>query len=344
MNVIDLFCGVGGLSYGLSQAGLNILAGVDIDKSCEFAYTKNNNAIFINKSVSEINPFKIRKIFPDDEIKIIVGCAPCQPFSSHQKDKKNRHNHKDWGLLNDFGELVQKVMPDIVSMENVPSLINEDVFDDFVKTLRELNYYVNYQVHNSLDFGMAQNRRRLLLLASLHGEIEFADDCEKPSTVKEVIGHLEVIEAGETSKRDILHRSAGLSKTNLERIRNSTPGGTWRDWPDELLPNCYRKKTGQSYQTVYGRMEYNHFSPTLTTQFFAYGTGRFGHPEQDRAISLREGALLQSFPEDYVFVSNTERSYSLNTVARQIGNAVPPRLGLHIGRSIVNHLRKNKLI
>lgn len=343
MDVIDLFCGVGGLTYGLNMSGLNVLAGVDIDSSCEYAYTKNNKAKFINESVSDINIATINNIFSNTDIKIIVGCAPCQPFSNHQKDKKNRKSHKDWGLLNDFLHIVVNVKPDIISMENVPSLINEEIFNDFVNGLTKAGYFINYGVHNTIDYGMAQNRRRLLLLASLHGKINFADDKEEPKTVNEVIGNMNKLNAGEQDDTDPLHISSKLSELNIKRIRASKEGGTWRDWSYDLLPDCYKKDTGRTYSSVYGRMEGSKYSPTLTTQFYSYGTGRFGHPTEDRAISLREGALLQSFPEDYAFVENKE-DIKITKIARQIGNAVPPRLGLHIGRSIVEHLKNNNLI
>jgi len=144
------------------------------------------------------------------------------------------------------------------------------------------------------------------------------------------------IGAGETNNRDKLHVASSLSKINLERIRYSIPGGTWRDWPEELILNCHKKKTGRSYSSVYGRMQWDDVAPTITTQFIGYGTGRFGHPEQDRALTLREGAMLQTFPVNYSFVPEGEEVI-LKIIARHIGNAVPPRLGEIIGLSIKKH-------
>ena len=122
------------------------------------------------------------------------------------------------------------------------------------------------------------------------------------------------------------------------RIKNSKPGGTWEDWPKELLPNCYKKESGKTYKSVYGRMEWDKPSPTLTTQFYNYGTGRYGHPVQNRAISLREGAIIQSFPENYIFTETPK--FKFTDIARQIGNAVPPKLAEFIGESILQHLIK----
>lgn len=339
-KVVDLFCGIGGLTSGLQDAGLNVVAGIDLDNKCKYAFEVNNDSIFIHKNIKDVTGEEIVSLFKDDPIKILVGCTPCQPFSNHQKNKYDRKSHKDWGLLNDFLRIVKETMPTIVSMENVPSLEKESIFKEFVNGLKNLGYHVKYEVHNTYEFGMAQRRYRLLLLASLIGDIEFVDDKEPGKTVRDIIGHLPEVKMGEPHHLDRYHVSSSLSKLNLKRIQSSFPGGTWKDWDEELLPNCYKKETGKTYKSVYGRMDYESISPTLTTQFNSYGTGRFGHPEQDRAITIREGALLQSFPEDYIFVPDTEK-VQVNVLARQIGNAVPPRLGLHIGRSIVAHLNGN---
>jgi len=137
---------------------------------------------------------------------------------------------------------------------------------------------------------------------------------------------------------DKLHRTASLSEINLKRIKASVPGGTWKDWPEELRCACHKKDSGQTYTSVYGRMSWDKIGPTMTTQFFCYGTGRYGHPEQDRALSLREGALLQTFPRDYEFFPPDVTDYCMRDVARHIGNAVPVRLGEIIGESIRHHI------
>ena len=338
---IDLFCGIGGLTYGLSKSGINVVAGIDLDESCKFAYERNNHGIFIHKSVNEVTREEIDELFGDTDIKILVGCAPCQPFSTHQKNKKNRSSHKDWGLLYDFLRLVEQTSPQIVSMENVPELRKERVFADFVDNLKLQGYSVKFKIHDASDYGVAQRRKRLLLLASKFGDIEFAESHEKKLTVKDVIFKIDKIKAGITdNKKDRLHISPMLTDINIKRIKQSKQGGSWHDWDEELLPNCYKKTSGQSYKSVYGRMSWDDVAPTLTTQFINYGTGRFGHPEQDRAISLREGALLQSFPIEYQFIDEDEK-INMRKIARQIGNAVPPKLGEHIGKSVLRHLKRH---
>ena len=224
-GVVDLFCGVGGLTCGLEKAGLDVVSGYDLDASCEYTYTYNNNAIFINRNVEEISGQEIKRLLRGYDIKVLAGCAPCQPFSRHQKDKKNRKKHKDWKLLYQFGRLVREVKPHIVSMENVPELEAEQVFKDFVKVLEELKYNVTYKVVNAADYGVPQRRKRLLLLASKKKKIKFIEPTHNtPVTVRQVIGNLPPIAAGVQNNVDNLHITATLSDINLERIQHSIPG------------------------------------------------------------------------------------------------------------------------
>lgn len=338
IGVIDLFCGIGGLTFGIQEKGMKVVKGIDIEQSCKYAYEKNNNADFINQSVSELTGENIKAWLKDYKIKIVVGCAPCQPFSNHQKDKRNRKNHKHWGLLYEFLRIVKESEPDYISMENVPALIKEEVFIDFVESLKKINYRVSYSVIDISNYGLAQSRKRLILLAAKGKEIKICKPkiLEK-KTVRQIISYLPEISNGEICENDPLHRSSKLSSLNIKRIQHSIPGGTWRDWPEDLLAECHKKESGKSYSSVYGRMSWDKLSPTITTQFNAYGTGRFGHPEQDRALSLREGALLQSFPKKYKFIED-EENINITVVARQIGNAVPPILGEIIAESILENI------
>ena len=166
--------------------------------------------------------------------------------------------------------------------------------------------------------------------------------CNQPvRTVRDAIGELPAISAGMSHPDDRLHMAASLSEKNMDRIKFSKPGGTWRDWPKELISGCHAKKSGSTFPSVYGRMEWDKPSPTITTQCFGYGNGRFGHPEQDRAISLREAAMLQSFPREYKFVAEGEQ-VTFSTLGRLIGNAVPVSLGEFIGDVFVNHLSESR--
>ncbi|WP_077612219.1 DNA cytosine methyltransferase [Clostridium sp. Marseille-P2415] len=339
---IDLFCGIGGLTKGLSLAGIDVVAGYDIDGSCRFAYEKNNKTRFINEDVTNIMASEINQLYPQDCIRALVGCAPCQPFSRYSsRYRKNGRIDDKWRLLYSFERLIRELMPDIVSMENVPNLVNEEVFNDFLHTLEEFGYFIDWNVVYCPDYGVPQNRKRLVLLASRLGEIHLIPpiyNSENYPTVRMAIGNLPAIRDGEIYEGDSLHRSSSLSDINRQRIVQSVPGGTWRDWSDDLRLDCHNRKSGLTYPSVYGRMEWDKPSPTITTQFYGYGNGRFGHPEQNRAISLREGAILQSFPDDYIFIDE-EHPAIKRELGIHIGNAVPVELGRAIGVSIQQHLQ-----
>jgi DNA (cytosine-5)-methyltransferase 1 len=339
---VDLFCGVGGLTCGLNSSGIKVIAGVDVDEKCKFAYEENNGALFIQKSIKEITSEEILRLYPAQSLKVLVGCAPCQPFSKHTQKEKDRQTKEDWGLLYHFLELIKEVKPAVVSMENVPQIVKHKVFCDFVEGLKSENYHVNWQNVYCPDYGIPQKRTRLVLLASKLGEIKLSAPTHKRDnykTVRMAIGNLESLKAGTSSMKDRLHKSATLSEVNLKRIRESIPGRSWRDWDENLRADCHRRESGGTYGSVYARMEWDKPSPTITTQFFSFGTGRFGHPEQDRAISIREGAILQTFPRRYKFIPSNS-AVELKRLGRYIGNAVPVRLGVIIGKSIIKHFEE----
>ena len=337
VSCVDLFCGVGGLTQGFILEGLSVNAGIDLDPACRYPYEKNNDSLFIERDVRDIEASEVEQLFTPGTIRVMAGCAPCQPFSTYSQRYDTRSDHKR-GLLYEFGRLAREIRPDIVAMENVPTVGRHEVFGDFVSELRECGYNVWHDVVDCTQYGVPQTRRRMVLLASLHGPIRMIDATHpRPRTVRQAIGHLRPIAAGERDPRDRLHTAPGLSPKNLARIRASKPGGTWRDWPEHLLVDCHRSDSGRTYPSVYGRMEWDKPSPTMTTQCYGYGNGRFGHPEQDRAISLREAALLQSFPRNYEFLPPCEPA-RFSTIGRMIGNAVPVELGRAIARSISQHL------
>jgi DNA (cytosine-5)-methyltransferase 1 len=335
---VDLFCGAGGLTHGLIKAGVKVRLGVDIDPTCEYPYTANNKAEFLLKPVEALQPEDIAPHFKKNAIRLLAGCAPCQTFSMY--NQKADDSDKRWWLLRQFSRLVNDLQPELVTMENVPLLIEQNVFSEFVANLEGNGYEVAHQVVSCSDYGIPQQRRRLVLLASKFGSISLIPPAQfgnKTQTVKDAIGILPPIAAGTSHPQDPLHQSSALSAINFKRIKASIPGGTWRDWPADLVAACHKKKSGKSYPSVYGRMKWGDPSPTVTTQFFGFGNGRFGHPEQDRAISLREGAILQSFPPNYSFVPQGEQVCQ-KAIGRLIGNAVPVTLGEAIGRSLLSHV------
>jgi len=336
---VDLFCGAGGLTHGFMLEGLPVVAGIDLDPACRFPYEANNGqAQFVERDVSKVTIDEIRGLFGDAEMKILAGCAPCQPFSTYAQRYESDGEEGRWGLLYHFARLAEGVMPDVITMENVPTVEKHKVFHDFKASLEKLGYEVWAEVVDSSRYGVPQMRRRMVLLASRHGSIEMIGAThKKPKTVKQAIGRLRRLSAGEAAPRDKLHVTSTLSETNLERIKVSKPGGTWRDWPKHLVAECHRVESGRTYPGVYGRMEWDKPAPTMTTQCYGFGNGRFGHPEQDRAISLREAAILQSFPRKYAFIPKGGE-VSFKVLGRLIGNAVPVDLGRAIARSIDRHL------
>lgn len=348
IRVVDLFCGIGGLSHGLVLEGFNVVAGVDSDRSCKFSFEKNNNAAFIGKDISRFTAKELKKLYRGATTRILVGCAPCQPFSALNKKrlvKKDARKH--WYPLFRFMRLIREVKPEIVSMENVPDLSNQKrypVFSDFLQTLKECGYSVSYQTVDSSRYGVPQRRKRLVLLASRLGVISLVPETVSENelvTVRDAIGALPRLKDGSTNSKDPLHRASKLSPLNKRRIA-ATPrnGGSAKSWDKSLVLECFRKETGRSYMcSVYGRMKWDEPSPTMTTQCTSLGTGRFGHPSQNRAISLREAALLQSFPAHYEFVE--PGVFIVRRVAKHIGNAVPVLLGRAIGTSLKKHLSEH---
>ncbi len=341
---IDLFCGVGGLTKGLERAGINVVAGIDFEINCQFAYEENNNARFLCKDITQVSPVELQELYPPNtNIHILAGCAPCQPFSKYtQRYRKDGYQDEKWRLLYSFGSLAKDTHPEIIAMENVPELEKTKVFTDFLAELAECGYHVTHKVVYCPDYGVPQSRKRLILLASLFGDIELIPPTHTPEnyvTVQDAIGTLPALAAGGMDPNDPMHSCTALSDKNIRRIQQSVPGGTWRDWDADLQLKCHKKISGKTYPSVYGRMVWDLPSPTITTQFYGYGNGRFGHPEQNRALSLREGAILQSFPPDYQFV-RPDAEINKRQLGIQIGNAVPVRLGEVIGISILNHLRR----
>jgi DNA (cytosine-5)-methyltransferase 1 len=340
--VIDLFCGAGGLTRGLLDSGLKVVAGIDIDEDCRYPFEHNNGkAKFVNLDLGIATSQEVAALFPAHSRKVLVGCAPCQPFSTYSRRYAKKARPEKWEMLQSFSRLVTAIRPEIVSMENVPQLMAHASYRTFEKAIKDAGYHVATPcISYGPSYGLAQERSRLLFFASLLGPISIIEPTHSPEqyrTVSDAIGHLEPLKAGGISKRDRLHKSCTLSDKNLQRIEVSKPGLTWRDWPKRLVARCHSKITGETYPSVYGRMEWDKPSPTITTQFYGFGNGRFGHPDQNRAISLREGAILQDFPDDYEFVA-PGKAVHFRSIGRMIGNAVPVGLGRVVGMTIKQHI------
>ncbi len=273
---------------------------------------------------------------------LFSGCAPCQPFSKQNTKRPGLDQDERVPLLAHFARFVEGCRPDLVFVENVPGLQKLDSasqpFGDFLNRLYKAGYEVDYRPILLAKYGIPQSRRRLVLVGSRHGAVSIPDETHGPgtpkenyTTVRDWISHLPAIRAGEEHEEVLNHKAANLSERNLDRIKATPEGGGERDWPEYLKLECHKGFTG--YSDVYGRMAWDSPASGLTTRCISYSNGRFGHPEQDRAISIREAACLQTFPEDFVFDG------SMASMARQIGNAVPVRLAKLIGQQFIEHLK-----
>ncbi len=345
VKVFDFFAGCGGASCGFREAGMEIAFALDWDSDAADTYSANfPSTMLVQDDIRNVSADDIYTLVDDCRPGFVLfcGCAPCQPFSQqntiHPDDDDRVH------LLSHFTEFVQRCLPDVVFLENVPGLQSFSdrlgPFGDFVCALEADGYHVDHRPIRLMRYGIPQTRRRLVLLASRHGPIELPARTNGPGTpkecyetVREWIGDLPRIEAGEQHSSMPNHQAARLSPRNLERIRSTPEGGGHASWPEHLKLECHARTSG--YTDVYGRMHWDRPASALTTRCISYSNGRYGHPEQDRAISIREAACLQTFPRDFAF-----RGSSV-AMARQIGNAVPVRLASIMGRHITSHLRRN---
>lgn len=331
IRVFDFFSGCGGTSAGLQAAGMDVVLGVDIDPDAGATFRWNfPRAHFLQADLTRLRPNRIKKLVDEhrDGPILFCGCAPCQPFS---KQSPRRENVKDKRipLLSHFGRFVRYFQPEFVLVENVPGLqgISWDPgpLPAFLKLLRKLNYRFAAETLDCRDYGVPQKRRRFVLLGSKLGNIELPVRTHGSgrgrlqfSTVGEWISDLPAIEAGEDCLLVPNHRAARLSPLNLRRIKATPSGGSRLDWPEYLTLACHSGHSGHT--DVYGRLRMDQPASALTTRCISLSNGRFGHPVQNRALSVREAASLQTFSREFRFFGN------LNSMARQIGNAVPTSL------------------
>ena len=335
MKAIDFFCGAGGVTCGFIQAGIKVLGGIDIDFACKDTYEKNNKTKFVHKDIRDLKITSLRQefgIYLKDDGLIFIGCSPCQYYTNLKTNKSKSKEGRM--LIEDFQDYIDYYKPGYIFIENVPGFEknSKSPLFKFKQFLSSNSYYFIDKVINAKYFGIPQNRRRYILLASRVTDSilipkENKDDIK---TVKNAIGDINVFKPiidGHIDQSGYQHSAAKLTKINFARIKNTPKnGGDRRHWKNQsnLQLKCYKNHTG--HYDVYGRMSWNKPAPTITTRFRYTSNGRYGHPEQDRAISIREGATLQSFPLNYYFYS-----MSLDSIARMIGNAVPPELARRIG-------------
>jgi len=341
VDVVDFFCGCGGTSAGLKAAGMTVLAGLDLDKGSAATYRANfPTAAFLERDIRGVQPGEISKAItrsPDSPL-LLSACAPCQPYTNFHRKSSSRREERT--LLLCLLPFVDHLSPECIFVENVPGLHKvkgASTFNRFVAALGRRGYQVDWRIVDCCSYGVPQRRRRLVLLASKRGSLVVPSPTHgsKPglqpySTVREWIEDFPRLADGETDPDVPNHQASKLTPLNLRRLRATPTGGGRADWPPELRLECHREHDGHS--DVYGRMSWDAPAPVLTTKCTSISNGRYGHPEQDRPISVREAAALQTFPADFEFVGKIKSS------TRQVGNAVPVLLATAMGTAVHAHL------
>jgi DNA (cytosine-5)-methyltransferase 1 len=343
IKVFDFFSGCGGTSLGFTKAGMDVVFGLDNDADAAATFRANiGSATFVQKDIRKVRTDVLAPLMSRRRAKILFSCcAPCQPFSKQSRARTDGDPRRS--LLLEFSRFVRRWKPDYVFLENVPGMQHVDESQgplaQFIGLLGRMGYSFDLQVVPALSFGVPQKRERLIVMATREGELRIPrpthGTARRPvATVRDWIAGLPAIAAGCTDSNDPDHRAAALSTTNLRRIASTPEGGGREAWPKSLLLDCHRKFDGHS--DVYGRLAWDRPAAGLTTRCISYSNGRFGHPDQNRAISVREAACLQTFPRKYRFVG------SLESRARQVGNAVPPLMAKAIGKAFLAHARHGR--
>ena len=343
-NCIDCFCGAGGLALGLSEAGFTLCYSFDIDAKAIATLRTNINYIPAHLTevadIYNINAANLLKRIKvkRGELDLLAGGPPCQGFSIQRggEDEDIRNN-----LVKRYIELVKTVNPKFFLMENVPGIIGKRgvaILSDSLQEIEQKGYFIHQRMLDAQSYNVPQRRKRIIIVGErkdhAHPIFEYPKGSNRVVTVRDAIGFLPPPPDDYTDHPDFFnHRKDKLSSDNLKRIQ-AVKEGQGRDFlPEHLLLPCHKVSSSvMGHRNVFGRMSWDKVAPTITARFDSFSRGMFGHPIQDRTISLREGALLQTFPIDYIFVGNKVE------VARQIGNAVPVKFAKSIGLSLIKAL------
>ncbi len=352
LAIFDFFCGAGGASNGFHQAGIDSVLGIDFNESALETYQANHTGSTLCADINDVTPqliqeYKDRYLQEHSNVEFgFVMCPPCQDFSIMQQKERREMPGNRRSLVMASIRLFLACEPEFLFLENVKGFWNSPEFTQAICALEESGKYVVFRrLLCFADYGLPQLRNRVIIVALKKGRsFRWPDEThqqnpeglfslERWRTVWDAIGHLPRVEAGEVCKSDPLHRTRALTPKNQERIRFVTCGGDWRQWPKRLLLKRYKEilrgEKGKGIFVNYGRISPDAPCPTILSQFVRLSSGRWGHPRQNRAITLREGAIMQGFPLEYKFIG------SMTAIARQIGNAVPPMIARQIAKGIV---------
>jgi DNA (cytosine-5)-methyltransferase 1 len=330
---VDLFSGCGGLSEGMRQAGFDVRVAVEINKDAALTYKMNHPATeVLQMDIRRIEPRTIKELLGDAPLHLLAGCPPCQGFSSVRKLHR-KHSIRDERnkLVTEYFRFVEELKPLTIMMEIVPGIVNYYLFRDLVKKLKKLGYAIKLNIVNVKDYGVPQRRRRLVMVGSVLGQIDIAQPTNERTTVREAIGRMETID----QTNDQLHRIIAKHTERINKMISMIPknGGGRKDLPEEYRLKCHNKDN-VGFDDIYGRLRWDDYSNTITAGCLNPSKGRFLHPEENRVITPREAALIQTFPLDYKFPTRISKT----SLANMIGEALPPKFSYIQCNNIKEHL------
>lgn len=332
-KAIDLFAGCGGLSEGMRRSGFDVMVAIEIDENAASTYKMNHpDTEVLQRDIREVEGKEVQELLGNGKLQLLAGCPPCQGFSGVRKlhrqhsirDRRNR-------LVMEYLRFVEELKPLTIMMENVPGVVNYYLFRTMVKKLKELGYAVKFEVVNVKDYGVPQRRRRLILVGSLLGHIDIAKPTNEMVTVRETIGSMETID----KTNDPLHKIIIKHTERINKMIQMTPknGGGRKDLPEEYRLKCHSKEN-VGFNDIYGRLRWDDYANTITGGCLNPSKGRFLHPEEDRVITPREAALIQTFPLNYKFPIEVGKT----SLASMIGEALPPKFSCIQCKNIKEHL------
>ncbi len=334
LNAVDLFSGCGGLSEGLKQAGFNVVAGVEVNKHASKTYSMNHSdTVLFENDIRYLDTRKIFKLLKGKPLHLLAGCPPCQGFSSLRKlNRKSAVRDERNSLINEYYRFVEELSPATIMLENVPSIVDYTLFKTIIRKLKKLGYNIDFRVVNVADYSVPQRRKRLVLVGSTICNIKIAEGDNIVVTVREALRKLKG-----NDDRDMLRKIYPHHTEHIQKMISLIPkdGGSRKDLPNEYLLECH-KKNNIGFKDVYGRLSWDSVSSTITGGCLNPSKGRFLHPEENRCISAREAALLQTFPIDYKFPTDIPKA----DIALLIGNALPPEFTRIQAKNIYQHIEK----
>ena len=334
-TAIDLFSGCGGLSTGLEQAGFSVIAAVEIDKIASYTYKLNHqNTKVFETNIRELKTEAIKELLKGKPLNLLAGCPPCQGFSSMRKlNRKDYVKDSRNTLIGQYYRFVKDLQPQTIMLENVPGLVDYYLFKQIVRKLEHDGYFIRYKVVNVADYSVPQRRKRLIMIGSRLGVIDTALPSRIKLTVRDALGRKEIVD-------DPVDK---IYPHHIERIQNKISlipqnGGNMSDLPEQYQLRCH-KQNNIGFNDVYGRLKWDDVSSTITGGCLNPSKGRFLHPEENRCISAREAALLQTFPPKYIFPLDVPKT----KLALMIGNALPPEFSRIQGENLKLHLQQHRI-